>query len=147
MSGYRGFQCPGSHDLENSDLPMAYLPHSFCRSDGCRPFGKFEWDPTVTGSLSSFSSANSCILSFALRAFSSMLFLLSFHVRIPKGFYPSYPAISTVVLAINDKHTLLVKLCQQSPPLALMATTTPEFFSPPLTSMSKKRHAPPELLQ
>jgi hypothetical protein len=39
-----------------------------------------------------------------------MLFLLSFHVRIPKGFYPSYPAISTVVLAINDKHTLLVKL-------------------------------------
>jgi hypothetical protein len=87
MSGYRDFQCPGSHDLENSDLPMAdipmttprvgtsllapeaYLPRSFCRSDGCRPFGKFEWDPTVTGSLSSFSSANSCILSFAARVF------------------------------------------------------------------------------
>jgi hypothetical protein len=55
--GFRDFQCPGSHDLENSDLPMAdipmttprvgtsllapeaYLPRSFCRSDGCRPFG------------------------------------------------------------------------------------------------------------
>jgi hypothetical protein len=48
-------------------------------------------------------------LELCLRAFSSTLFLLSFHVRIPKGFYPSYPAISTVVLAINDKHTLLVK--------------------------------------
>jgi hypothetical protein len=37
-----------------------------------------------------------------LRAFSSMLFLLSFYARIPKGFYPSYPAISTV--AINDNN-------------------------------------------
>jgi hypothetical protein len=44
-----------------------------------------------------------------LHAFSSTLFLLSFHVRIRKGFYPSYPAISTIVLAINDKHTLLGK--------------------------------------
>jgi hypothetical protein len=87
MSGYRDFQCPGSYDLENSDLPMAdipmttphvgtsllapaaYLPRSFCRSDDCRPFGKFEWDPTVTGSLSSFSSANSCILSFVAHIF------------------------------------------------------------------------------
>jgi hypothetical protein len=41
----------------------------------------------------------------------------------------------------------LLNICQQSPPLALMATKAPEFFSPPLTSMSKKRHAPPELLQ
>jgi hypothetical protein len=44
-----------------------------------------------------------------LRAFSSMMFLLSFHVQIPKGFYPSYPAISTIVLAINDKNMLLGK--------------------------------------
>ena len=41
----------------------------------------------------------------------------------------------------------LLSIFQQSPPLALMATKTPKFFSPPLTSMSKKRHAPPELLQ
>jgi hypothetical protein len=26
MSGFRDFQCPGSHDLENSDLPMADIP-------------------------------------------------------------------------------------------------------------------------
>ena len=58
MSGYQDFQCPSSNDLEKSDLPMAYLPPSFCRSDGCRPFGKFEWDPTVTGSLSSFFLCN-----------------------------------------------------------------------------------------
>jgi hypothetical protein len=63
MSGFQDFQCPGSHDLENSDLPMAdipmtiphvgtsllapkaYLPRSFCRSDSCQPFDKFEWDP------------------------------------------------------------------------------------------------------
>jgi hypothetical protein len=31
-----------------------------------------------------------------------MLFLLSFYVLIPKGFYPSYPAISTV--SINDNN-------------------------------------------
>jgi hypothetical protein len=37
-----------------------------------------------------------------MHAFSSMLFLLSFYVRIPNGFYPSYPAISTV--AINDNN-------------------------------------------
>ena len=41
----------------------------------------------------------------------------------------------------------LLSICQQSPPLALMATKAPEFFSPPLTLMSKNRHAPPEQLQ
>ena len=40
----------------------------------------------------------------------------------------------------------LLNIFQQSPPLALMETKAPEFFSPPLTSMSKKRHAPPQLL-
>ena len=43
-----------------------------------------------------------------LRVFSSMLYLLSSYVRIPKGFYPSYPAISAV--AINDnnhQHTFI----------------------------------------
>jgi hypothetical protein len=36
MLGFRDFQCPSSHDLENSDLPMDYLPRNFFRSDGCR---------------------------------------------------------------------------------------------------------------
>jgi hypothetical protein len=31
-----------------------------------------------------------------------MLFLLSFYVRIPKGFYPSYPAISAVAIKDNN---------------------------------------------
>ena len=46
------------------ESPMAYLPCNFCRSDGCRPFEKFGWDPTVTGSLSSFFSVNSCCARF-----------------------------------------------------------------------------------
>jgi hypothetical protein len=46
----------------------------------------------------------------------------------------------------------LLNICQQSPPLALMESNTsthmhsdspPGLFSPPLTSMSKKKHAPP----
>ena len=37
-----------------------------------------------------------------LCAFSSMLFLLSFYIRNPKRFYPSYPVVSTV--AINDNN-------------------------------------------
>jgi hypothetical protein len=59
--------------------------------------------------LSSFSFANSCILSFVARVFLNVV-PPELSVRIPKGFYPSYPTISTVVLSINDKHTLLVKL-------------------------------------
>jgi hypothetical protein len=60
-----------------------------------------------------------------------MLFLLSFHVRIPKGFYPSYPAISTVVLAINDKHTLLVKLLPTISPFGIDGNyNTRILFSP-----------------
>jgi hypothetical protein len=43
-----------------------------------------------------------------LRVFSSMLFLLSFYVRIPKGFYPSYPAISVVAIKDNNhQHTFV----------------------------------------
>jgi hypothetical protein len=71
-------------------------------------------------------------------------------------------AIFTIVLAINDKYTsmlCLLNIFPQSPPLALMATQAPTcirnlhldsppgLFSPPLTSMSKNKHAPPELLQ
>jgi len=69
MSGFRDFQCLGSHDLENSDLPMvnipmttphvetsllapeSYLPHSFCRSDG------FRWPWTK-------SNGSQCVRSF-----------------------------------------------------------------------------------
>jgi hypothetical protein len=60
-----------------------------------------------------------------------MLFLLSFHVRIPKGFYPYYPVISTVVLAINDKHTLLVKLLPTISPFGIDGNYSTEIlFSP-----------------
>jgi hypothetical protein len=122
MSGYRDFQCPSSHDLENSDLPMddilmttprvrtsllspvAYLPCSFYRSDGCQPFRKFEWDPMVTGSLSSFSSANSCILSFAARIFLNVVSRPN-----PQGILSFLSCHLHFVLAINGKHTLLVK--------------------------------------
>jgi hypothetical protein len=76
-------------EISIPESPMAYLPHNFCRSNGCLPFGKFGWDPTVTGSLSSFFSVNSCCVHF-LQCCSSCCF------------YPSYPAISTV--AINDNN-------------------------------------------
>ena len=93
-----------------------------------------------------------------LRMFSSMLFLVSFHFRIPKGFLDFCasaeslhahfdPAIFTVVLAINDKHTLPVRHLPTISPFWHWWQKAPKFFSPPLTSMSKKRHAPLELLQ
>jgi hypothetical protein len=53
----------------------------------------------------------------------------------------SVPTIFTIVLAINDKHTLsvnfLLNICQESPHLALMATKAPtciQIFSPALFS-------------
>jgi hypothetical protein len=76
---------------------MTYLPRNFCKSDGCRPFGKFEWDPTITD-----SSIFLLLCKLLLCAFSSMLFLLCFYVQIPKGFYPSYPAISAVAIKDNN---------------------------------------------
>ena len=70
--------------------------------------GISEWDPMALDLC--LPSPLWTPVSWALLcAFSSTLFLLSFHFRIPKGFYPSYPAIFTVVLAINDKHTLPIK--------------------------------------
>jgi hypothetical protein len=70
ISRFWGFRCQVNWTFQSPDSRlMAYLPRNFCRSDGCRPFGKFEWDPTVTGSLSPFFSANSYILSFAARVF------------------------------------------------------------------------------
>jgi hypothetical protein len=55
-----------------------------------------------------------------------MLFLLRFDIYIlftcPLEIMRFLLAIVAVVLAINDKYTLLVKTCQQYPPLALMAT-------------------------
>jgi hypothetical protein len=134
MSRFYDFQCPGSHDLENSDLPMAdipmttphvetsllspkaYLPRSFCISDSCRrtctksndarSFGKFEWDPTVTDS----SPPDYCCAAIHYCCTQSI-------------------TTTTTVLAINDKYTLpvhcLLHIYQQSPPLALMATQAP----------------------
>jgi hypothetical protein len=60
-----------------------------------------------------------------------------------------------VVLAINDKHSLSVKYFPIISPFGIDGNTIthmhsnspPRLFSPPLTSMSKKKHAPPELLQ
>jgi hypothetical protein len=113
MSGFRDFQCPGSHDLENFDLlmadipmttpcvrtslisPEAYLPRSFYRSDDCRQpctksngshsFGKFEWDPTVTDS----SPPDYCCAAI--------------HCYCTQAI-----TTTTTVLAINDKYTLPV---------------------------------------
>jgi hypothetical protein len=64
-------------------------------------------------------------------------------------------AIFIVVLAINDKHSLSVKYFPTISPFGIDGNTSthmhsdspPGLFSPPLTSMSKKKHAPPELLQ
>jgi hypothetical protein len=82
---------------------MTYLPRNFCKSDGCRPFGKFEWDPTITDSSIFLLLCKLLLRAFSsMRMFSSMLFLLCFYVRIPKGFYPSYPAISVVAIKDNN---------------------------------------------
>jgi hypothetical protein len=60
-------------------------------------------------------------------------------------------AIFIVVLAINDKHSLSVKYLPTSingnTSTHMHLNSPPGLFSPPLTSMSKKKHAPPELLQ
>jgi hypothetical protein len=56
---------------------------------------------------------------------------------------------------MNDKHSLSVKYLPTISPFGIDGNTSthmhsdspPGLFSPPLTSMSKKKHAPPELLQ
>jgi hypothetical protein len=60
-----------------------------------------------------------------------------------------------VALAINDKHSLSVKYLPTISPFGIDGNTSihmhsdspPKLFSPPLTSMLKKKHAPPEMLQ
>jgi hypothetical protein len=64
--------------------PEAYLPRSFYRSDGCRPFEKFEWDPTVTDS----SPPDYCCAAIHCCCTQTI-------------------TATTTVLAINDKYTLI----------------------------------------
>jgi hypothetical protein len=59
-----------------------------------------------------------------LRVFSSMLFLLSFYVRIPKRFYPSYPAISAVAINDNNHQHAFVACSIFSNTLGYGSTTT-----------------------
>jgi hypothetical protein len=64
-------------------------------------------------------------------------------------------AIFITVLAINEKNSLSIKYLPTISPFGIDGSTSthmhsdspPRLFSPPLTSMSKKKHAPPELLQ
>jgi hypothetical protein len=146
---------------------MAYLPCNFCKSDGYWSFGKFGWDPTVTIFLllcklllRAFSS---------MRMFSSMLFLLCFYVQIPKFCISCHFCCCHQRQQSSTRIRCLFNICQQSPPLALMATlafsiqtstllcirpfrlssvteTFRTLLSPPLTSMSKKRHSCTELV-
>jgi hypothetical protein len=69
----------------------------------------------------------------------SSIFLLIITVVLKPSSLLYFPSMTSICYLLN--------IFQQSPPLALMATKAPKFFSPPLTSMSKKRHAPPDLLQ
>jgi hypothetical protein len=111
ISRIRGFHCHCSlhYEIPIPESSMAYLPRSFCRSDSCQSFGKSHW-----------ISVFLLLYKLLLCAFSSMLFLLSFYVRIPKGFYPSYPAISIVAIKDNNhQHSstrirCLFNVCQQS---------------------------------
>jgi hypothetical protein len=144
---------------------MAYLPRNFCRSDGCRSFGKFGWDPTVTGSLSSFFSVNSCCACF-LQCCSS----LAFTSVSPRDFilhilpFLLFPSKTTII----NTHSLLVQYLPTISPFGIDGNTciqhstllcirpirlesiTETFrtrlLSPPLTSMSKKKHSFTELV-
>ena len=108
ISQFRGFLCSCSlhYEIPIPDSPMAYLPRNFCRSEGSRPFGKFGWDPMVTGSLSSFFSVNSCCARF-LQCCSS----LAFTSESPRGFilhilpFLLLPSKTTII----NTHSLLVQ--------------------------------------
>jgi hypothetical protein len=118
---------------------MTYLPRNFCKSDGCRPFGKFEWDPTITDSSIFLLLCKLLLRAFSsMRMFSSMLFLLCFYVRIPKGFYPSYPAISVLPskTTIINTHSLLVQYLPTISPFGIDGNTCIQHsdFNSPLHS-------------
>jgi hypothetical protein len=102
------------------ESPMAYLPRNFYRSDGCRPFGKFGWDPTVTGSLSSFFFVNSCCARF-LQCCSS----LAFTSESPRGFIllilPS-PLLPLMTTTINT-YSLLVQYLPTISPFGIDGNT------------------------
>jgi hypothetical protein len=99
---------------------MAYLPRNFCRSDGCRPFRKFGWDPTVTGSLSSFFSVNACCARF-LQCCSS----LAFTSESPRGFilhilpFLLLPSKTTII----NTHSLLVQYLPTISPFGIDGNT------------------------
>jgi hypothetical protein len=105
----------------------------------------------------------------SMRMFSSMLFLLCFYVQIPKFCISCHFCCCHQRQQSSTRIRCLFNICQQSPPLALMATlafsiqtstllcirpfrlssvteTFRTLLSPPLTSMSKKRHSCTELV-
>jgi hypothetical protein len=99
---------------------MAYLARNFCRSDGCRPFGKFGWDPTITGSLSSFFFVNSCCARFLQCCCS-----LAFTSESPRGFIllilPS-PLLPLMTTTINT-YSLLVQYLPTISPFGIDGNT------------------------
>jgi hypothetical protein len=100
----------------------------------------------------------------SMRMFSSMLFLLCFYIQIPKFCISCHFCCCHQRQPSSTHIRCLFNICQQSPPLALMATlafsirtsillcirpfrlssvteTFRTLLSPPLTSMSKKKHS------
>jgi hypothetical protein len=151
--------------------PMEYLPCNFCRSDGYWFFREI-W--MGSKSPSSFFLFKLLLRAFSsMHMFSSMLFLLCFYVQIPKFCISCHFYCCHQRQQSSTRIRCLFNICQQSPPLALMATlafsiqtsallcirpirlsasiSSTETFrtlllSPPLTSMSKKRHSCTELV-
>jgi hypothetical protein len=120
-------------EISIPESQMAYLPHNFCRSDGCRPFGKLGWDPTVTGSLSSFFSVNACCARF-LQCCSS----LAFTSESPRGFIlyiVPFLLLASKTIIINT-HSLLVQYFPTISPFGIDGNTCIQHsdFNSPLHS-------------